>query len=42
MSAFAGWLRDHGYTPPGMGQEAVTVLVAVINECEGELLGERP
>ena len=38
VSAFAAWLRDHGHAPPGLGQEAVTVLVAVMRDCERETL----
>jgi hypothetical protein len=37
-SAFAHWLRDHGHAPPGLCDEAVTVLVAVMRECERETL----
>lgn len=38
VSAFASWLRDNGHAPPGLGQEAVTVLVAVMRDCERETL----
>ena len=38
VSAFAGWLRDNGHAPPGLGQESVTMLVAVMRECEREIL----
>ncbi|MGH7482997.1 MAG: hypothetical protein ACRELV_12655 [Longimicrobiales bacterium] len=41
VSAFASWLRDHGHAPPGLGHEAVTVLVAVMRDCERETLRER-
>lgn len=43
QSAFAGWLRDHGHVPPGLGHEAVTVLVAVMSDYERDaLLGTAP
>jgi hypothetical protein len=38
VSAFAGWLRDHGHAPPGLGHEAVTVLVAVMSDYERDTL----
>jgi hypothetical protein len=41
VSAFAGWLRDHGHAPPGLDQQAVTVLVAVMQDCERETLRQR-
>jgi hypothetical protein len=41
VPAFASWLRDHGHAPPGLGQEAVTTLVAVMRDCERETLRQR-
>jgi hypothetical protein len=38
VSAFAGWLRDHGHAPPGLGHEVVTVLVAVMSDYERDTL----
>ena len=38
QSAFAVWLRDHGHVPPGLGHEAVTVLVAVMSDYERDAL----
>lgn len=37
--AFAGWLRDHGLAPPGLSQESVATLVAVMCDRERERLG---
>ena len=41
VSAFAGWLRDHGHAPAGLGQETLTLLVAVMRDCERETLRPR-
>jgi hypothetical protein len=38
VSAFASWLRDHGHAPAGLGQETLTLLVAVMRDCERETL----
>jgi hypothetical protein len=42
VSAFAGWLREQGHAPPGLSPEALTVLVAVMRDYEGEALRGRP
>lgn len=37
VMAFASWLREHGHAPPDLSEEALTVLVAVMQDYEGSV-----